>query len=178
MRAYHIDRDNTLQEGQIISLYKNNESSFLENTIFPDGLSYHGLHYLDESFQNLCGNQPSFYVLEYELELIRKSYFPNLPSRFQSFFAIESIEENKKWDGIFSDDCTIWEIEFDESNCIIRDSNLLQPTLKTENSNIVFSPKDSFLYGYHYWSGYNTTNPRMELLIKPPIKIIKKVQLE
>lgn len=177
MKAYHIDRDGTLQEGQIITLHKNNEPSFLENTMFSDGISYHGFHYLNESIQNVGGNQTSFYILEYELELIRKAYFPNLPSRFQSFFAIKSIDEIQKWDGIFSKNCTIWEIEFDESNCIIRDSKLLIPVLKTGND-IAFSPKDSFLYNYQYWNGYITKNPRREMLIKPPIKIIKKVQLK
>lgn len=176
MVAYHIDRDNSLQEGQIITLNKNSEISFIENKMFPEGISYHGFHYLDENYQNIGGNQPSFYILEYELELIRKAYFPNLPSRFQSLFAIENLEEIQKWNGIFSENCTIWEIEFDESNYVKLDSSLLIPSLKADDKNVTFSPKNSFFYGYHYWNGNISNNPRMELLIKPPVKILRRIQ--
>lgn len=178
MIAYHIDRDNKLQEGQTITHVKNIQSSFMEDKMFPDGISFHGVHYLDEKHQNTGGNRPSYYIMEYELELIRKSYFPNLPSRFQSLFAVENLEEIKKWDGIFSANCTIWEIEFDDSNYAKFDSNLLIPALNVNADNVSFSPNTSFYYGYHYWNGSVTENPRIELLIKSPIKVIKRVQLE
>lgn len=83
---------------------------------------------------------------------------------------MKTIDEINKWKNIFSKDCTIWKIEFEESNCIIRDSNLLHPGIIQNNSR--FFLKDSFQFGYNYWNGCYTQSPRLELLIKPPIKII------
>lgn len=177
MIAYHVDRENNLQKDQIITLYKNDsDNSFFTNFMFPDGLSYHGLHYTNETLQNIGGNQASFYILEYELELIRRSYFPNLPSRYQSFFAIKTVDEISKWNDIFDTSYVIWKIEFEEANYIIRDSNMLYSALKIENNISTFSAQNSFLFGYNYWKGHITSNPRFEMLIKPPIKIIEKME--
>lgn len=176
MIAYHVDREQSLAKGQIVGFYKNeSDNSFMTANMFPDGLSYHGLHYTDESLQNVGGNNASFYILEYELELIRRIYFPNLPSRYQSFFAVENIDELKKWGSILDKNNTVWKIEFKDNNFIKRDSNLLIPALSNSQNNINFSAKESFFYYYSYWNGDTTSNPRFELLIKPPIKIIDKI---
>ena len=178
MKAYHIDRNNSLFEGQIIELNKFEDvDSFILRKMFPEGISYHGCHYLDESAQNIENNSPSFYILEYELELIRTAYFPNLISRYQSFFALETLDNIKEWSGILNEDCTIWEVEFDDNNYIKCDSNLLYPALNIKDNQITFSANNSFQYGYAYWQGLSSKNPRYELLIKPPVKIIKKVCL-
>lgn len=179
MIAYHIDRDHRLKQGQVLGLYHNsNEPSFLERHMFPNGLSYHGLHYINEECQNIGGNKPSYYIMEYELELIRKCYFSKLPSRFQSFFALKSLDDVKQWSNIWDTSAPIWAIEYDESQSIIRDSNLLCPGLKKQDSNDSFNLNDSFLYYYSYWNGYNTPRPRLEILIAPPVKILELVQPE
>lgn len=176
MIAYHIDRDNLLMPGQIINLNKNIANpSFLEAQMFPDGVSYHGMHYLDESLENVGCNKPSYYALEYELELVRKIYFPHLPSRYQSFFALKSLEDTKQWDNVFDVPSTIWSIEFDESQCAACDSNLLYPSFARRDNQDIFFLKDSFRYYYDYWDGCQTQNPRIELLITPPVKILKRV---
>lgn len=179
MIAYHIDRDHQLKQGDVLGLYHtSNEPSFLERKIFPDGLSYHGLHYINEEFQNIGGNRPSYYIMEYQLELIRKCYFPSLPSRFQSFFALKSLDDVKQWSDIFDITAPIWTIEYDESQSIIRDTHLLRPCFEKQESNDYFHLNDSFLYYYNYWSGNNTPHPRLEILIKPPIKILDLIQPE
>lgn len=178
MIAYHMNRDHTLKEGQLIELYKiDNNTNFLTNIMFQDGLSHHGLHYVDESIQNLYGNQPSFYVLEYELELIRRAYFPQFPSRFQSFFAIDDIKKIQEWTDIFGDISDIWKIEFDETNYIIRDSNLLYVPFQDRNGCQTFCQNNAFYYGYNYWKGSISDNPRLEILVKPPIRVIEKMTL-
>lgn len=179
MIAYHIDRDHQLKQGQVLGLYHNlNELSFLERQMFPDGLSYHGLHYINEDIQNVGGNIPSYYIMEYELELIRKCYFPSLPSRFQSFFALKSLDDVKQWSNIWDTSAPIWSIEYNESQSIIRDSNLLYPGFEKQEFNDYFHLNNSFLYYYNYWNGYNTPHPRLEILISPPIKILDLVQPE
>lgn len=175
MQAYHIDRSNTLTSGQIINLTPSPNPSFLENCLFPNGVSYHGFHYLDESVQNMGGNKPAYYVMEFELELIRRCFFPKLPSRFQSFFALKSLDELGKWAGILNASSTIWLIEFDESQSVSLDSNLLIPTLEKHETEDVFSPQNSFFYYYCYWNNCYSPNPRLELLIKPPIKVLHPI---
>lgn len=179
MIAYHIDRNNTLKKGDVIELIKptiEDQTGLLCNFLPHDGLSNHGWHYLiDYKLQNTNGNKTEYYIMEYELELIRKVYFPDLVSRFESFFAISSIDEISKWRGILSENDTIWQIEFDESQSIMRDSNFLIPGLDLQTH--MFEPIISFTNGYRYWSGKKTNNPRMELLIKPPIKIINQYHL-
>lgn len=161
MIAYHIDREHQLKQGQTIELYHStNSPSFLEKMMFSGGLTYHGLHYLNEDIQNVGGNRPSYYIMEYELELIRKCYFPNLPSRFQSLFAIKSLDDIKQWRDIFDISAPIWTIKFKESQYIMRDSSLLHPGLVKQESNDYFFLKDAFLYYYNYWKGCTTRNPR------------------
>ena len=96
MIVYHIDRNNTLKEGLEIQLkLLNNSNNFFVQTLFPDGLSMHGLHYVDETLQHNQGNLAEYYSLEYEYELVRRIYFSKLPSRFQSFFALRNLDQNK-----------------------------------------------------------------------------------
>ncbi|MBT9807388.1 DUF2441 domain-containing protein [Blautia wexlerae] len=170
MIVYHIDRNNTLKEGLEIQLkLLNNSNNFFVQTLFPDGLSMHGLHYVDETLQHNQGNLAEYYSLEYEYELVRRIYFSKLPSRFQSFFALRNLDQIKQWNDVFSNQDIVWEVEIENSFFIERDSNLLRPTLTKEESNnneiLHFSPNNSFYYSYLYWNGARTETPRAELLI-------------
>ena len=161
MIVYHIDRNNTLKEGLEIQLkLLNNSNNFFVQTLFPDGLSMHGLHYVDETLQHNQGNLAEYYSLEYEYELVRRIYFSKLPSRFQSFFALRNLDQIKQWNDVFSNQDIVWEVEIENSFFIERDSNLLRPTLTKEESN-----NNSFYYSYLYWNGTRTETPRAELLI-------------
>ena len=170
MIVYHIDRNNTLKEGLEIQLkLLNNSNNFFVQTLFPDGLSMHGLHYVDETLQHNQGNLAEYYSLEYEYELVRRIYFSKLPSRFQSFFALRNLDQIKQWNDVFSNQDIVWEVEIENSFFIERDSNLLRPTLTKEESNnneiLHFSPNNSFYYSYLYWNGARTETTRAELLI-------------
>lgn len=90
MIVYHIDRNNTLKEGLEIQLkLLNNSNNFFVQTLFPDGLSMHGLHYVDETLQHNQGNLAEYYSLEYEYELVRRIYFLNYRLDFNHFLHLE-----------------------------------------------------------------------------------------
>ena len=169
MIVYHVDRDKCLKERQKISLQSFEPlKNCLEQQMSPDGLSRHGIHYINEHLQCIENNCPEYYVMEYELELIRRCFFPECPSRFQSLFAIKDLVQLEKWDGIFSSQDIVWEIEIEDGAFIELDSNLLIPALKKKTSDDTgwyFSPDDSFSYGYLYWQKQKTKNPREELLV-------------
>lgn len=178
MIAYHIDRDNSLHQGQTIQLYEiPNNSSLLLEYMFNNKLSNHGLHYINESLQNVGDNRPAFYALEYELELIRRAYFPQMPSRYQVMFAIDSLDKVYEWNDLFGCNYSIWKIEFPEENHIIRDSNLLYVPVQEQDGKQIFCQHKSFCNAYKYWNGELSDNPRMEVLIKPPVKVIEKIEL-
>lgn len=185
MIAYHVDRSNSLSPNQIVILTpvisESRPDSAVITDLFPDGLSHHGFHYIDSPAQLSPPERASYYVMEYELELVRRSFFPNLPSRFQSFFALEKLEDLRQWDGIFDRSNTIWKIQFDESQSVRLDSNLLLPTLKEpsaeNNQSIFFSPGMAFFHQHKYWNGEISDSPRFELLIKPPVQILEQVHI-
>lgn len=185
MIAYHVDRKNLLSPNQIVTLSPvisaNRPDSAIITDFFPEGLSCHGYHYIVSPSHPLPPGHTSYYVMEYELELVRRSFFPNLPSRFQSFFALEKLDDLQQWDGIFDSSNTIWKIQFDESQSIRLDSNLLIPSLiepSPENKqSISFSPGKAFFYQHKYWNGETSDSPRFELLIKPPVQILDQVHI-
>ncbi len=59
---------------------------------FPDGLSVFGYRHM--TLGHNYGEVPqSKLKLEYDCELVRRRYFDHIPSRYQAFFAVASIEE-------------------------------------------------------------------------------------
>ncbi|HHX62151.1 MAG TPA: hypothetical protein GX707_15795 [Epulopiscium sp.] len=175
MIAYHIDRTNSLKEGDIIELqiFDDIKPAFLGqilNSNYPEGLSRHGgLYYISQSNQV---NMKEF-ILENLLEYERLLKFPDKVSRFESFFASQTLDEALIWKSILShnplDKFTIWEVEFNHENYLHLDSSWLYCDIYN------FSPLYTAFFANKYWSGETSENPKMELLIKPPIKIVKKV---
>lgn len=185
MIVYHIDRDQTLKAGQEIKLKTSNLSEcYIEQKMFPQGFSQHGLHYINEGFQHNPGNQAEFYVLEYELELIRRCFFPERPSRYQSLFACMNFEQLKNWLHIATPESIVWELEVNNNAVTELDASLLIPALDyksddSETKTLHFSPENSFFTGFLYWSGkQRPDNPCTELLIslnQYPVRVKKMI---
>lgn len=184
MIVYHIDRDQTLKVGQEIKLKTFNlPECNIEHRMFPQGFSQHGLHYINEGFQHNSGNKAEFYVLEYELELIRRCFFPERPSRYQSLFACMDFEQLKKWLYIADSQSIVWELEVNDNAVTELDSSLLIPALgyKSDDSGIKtlhFSPESSFVKSYSYWAGERSVNPCNELVIslsQYPVRVKKMI---
>lgn len=103
MKYYSVDRRGVYAEGKRIMLEPNpdpggNDIHAHINRMYPDGFSLHGAaHYRNvpppartaEEAQRAYTSA----LLDYMLEACRKGHFPEKPSRYQSMFACESIED-------------------------------------------------------------------------------------
>lgn len=97
MIFYTIDRGSTLKENLKINLklYDDISPTFLKghvDSLFPDGLSSHGEHYFLRNNSKALNVSP---MLELIIEYVRRADYKNKPSRFQSFFAFDSLSQAK-----------------------------------------------------------------------------------
>lgn len=99
---------------------------------------------------------------------MRRSNFPDKPSRFQSLHAFQKIEDATKFRKEYCESKGyIWEVKFD--NAFKVDMNLLN----LEGSLLQLSYKIN-----KYWSGLQgeIKKPFWEFLLKPPIKVLKNIE--
>ncbi|MFL1407374.1 hypothetical protein ACJO2E_18675 [Marinobacter sp. M1N3S26] len=93
-KFYTVDRTGSLKEGLEISLNSPeiNSPELQEHmlSMFPEGLSHHGVSYFVSSESRADSPSQSIELL---FEYVRQAHYPELMSRFQSFFACQSIEE-------------------------------------------------------------------------------------
>lgn len=184
MRAsfYSVDRRGFYRVGETLNLMKDNpfNSPFWElngwfskenlqehlYSMFPDGLSFHGWQYLLDRHDFVKDANGVPYVKhEYTVELLfeyqRRALFPNRSSRFQSFFAWQTIEDAKSF---ATKDQPIYRLECDKY--FKADQNLLTVGVQ----NIACSH-----CAHRYWSGEATQFPKWEILLRPPVYIIEQV---
>lgn len=135
--------------------------------LFPEGVTQHGNAYL------LNGQQPAFGAsgnIELLFEYVRRSRFPDAPSRFESVFGWESIEAAAKFKIDYGTPTAgVWEVET-PSNPFRADMHCL--TLG--GSLLVFSYRAA-----RYWSQLDSAaegQPRWELLLRPPVRVIRRVE--
>lgn len=160
MIFYHVDRANSIKKLKTINLFKPSLPEMLNKALFelfPDGISNHGYHYALQSFKW----QHASTSAEQIFELYRQLYFPNKPSRFQSFFAFTSLEDaiNFTLDYPLA---KIYEVSIDHENYHIGDMNLVK------GETIIQCHK----FALDYWSGRLSDNPLKEVLLIPPIHIL------
>lgn len=180
MKAYHIDRLKLLRPNQIIQIdkfYKAplDELQTLISDYYPDGLSKHAnQYYLHPTNEYNVGN--SVYELLFEYE--RKLNFPELISRYQAFFALQTLDDVKDWLSFFDSKnqykFPVWEIDTLDSKVQEYDSSLLGggPLDGLKN----FYPLTAIHHANEYWSGSTSETPRKELLIYPKVKVLKKIK--
>ena len=119
MIAYHIDRYNSLHTGQEITL--DTRDSNISSCLFDGKVSKHGAAYLNAC----CASDFCSFMIEYEFELIRQSFFPHNISRYQSFFAFKNIEDIIYWPEFLVSGYKIYEVEFFHDNCKSYDASYL-----------------------------------------------------
>ena len=168
---YHVDRGSNLIEGQVLNLIHPTIQHPPEipdlpdfgKKIFPDGISRHGDQYF-YSASRTDEKEPGIEVL---LEYYRRAYFPNKPSRFQSWFGVESLDDACHFQTNFcKGEGVIWQVETDDY--FKADMNIL-----SHQTVLVFS----YLANV-YWSGQAAPHisPFWEVLLIPPVKILRKVE--
>lgn len=149
----------------------------LTKKYFPDGLSPHGLSMLlryQSSNPNI--QEP---ITEIIFELIRQLHFPNAPSRLNSLYASETLEQALQWKNLW---CkyfdnkegqiakSLWEIGY-ETDAQLYDAKWLD-YLPCKNSK-EFSYLIKLENAQHYWQHDFSPAPLPELLIPYPVKVIR-----
>ena len=164
---FTVDREKTLRSGQRINLvkYSNVNPQELQNHVsylFPQGVTSHGERYLLRGETPAMGVEP---IIEILFEYVRRSQFPLCPSRFQSFFACETLRDAEEFKKRYSKpENLIWEV--DAKRAFKADLKLL--TLKCSLLTLSY-------YANRYWSGLPSgDDPFWELLLIPPVKVIRQ----
>ena len=131
--------------------------------MFPEGISRHGDSYFLNNKSSVGATSPSIEIL---FEYVRRACYPDEPSRFQSFFAFESLESAKLFRiGFGCCKNTIWKVH--AMKAFRADMNLL-----AFESTVL---RHSY-YANLYWQGRPGSDPFWEMLLVPPIHILNKVE--
>ena len=135
--------------------------------LFPDGLSLHGWQYMVErhDFIRPTNSDALFVnhnmVVELVFEYVRRAVFPSRRSRFQSFFAWESLEMARAFR---KEGQALYRVG---SSSIFRaDQSWL--TLGVQNA-------IASLSAHRYWSGAPSGTPRWEILLAPPVRVMERI---
>lgn len=165
---FTVDRNMSLRKDQIIDIMKYDDVNPPElqshiDFLFPDGVTNHGELYM------LRGETPANSVngvIELIFEYVRRSYFPSSPSRFQSVFAFENINQAIHFRNEYAkSDNIIWEVESD--NAFKADMRLL-----ILRGSVLFLSFNA----HKYWKGISSEdNPIWEHLLVPPVKVIRRI---
>ncbi|MEU4710812.1 hypothetical protein AB0G00_30730 [Nocardia salmonicida] len=132
---FHVDRANRLSEEHSFELAPHSSPNW-----FADGLSGHGQSYLNGDFQFKYVNaqgQDGYAVnhntgLELLWELLRLNEYPQAPSRLQSVFAWERLEDARQF-AESEQQGVIWEIETEHPG-FHADMSLLKSLPRTGNT--------------------------------------------
>lgn len=169
MIAYHLDRCNSLKENSYLSL----EPTGIPSTdslaaIFGfDFVSNWGRQMYElytsspdpSNFQSYISLQ-----IDMQAENVRKSHFPDSPSRFKSIFAVPKLSDFSLWrDSLQIDEnASIFEIEYDPQTVVQLDATFLIGSIGSD-------PFHQWESLFRYWSGEMSSNPLPELLIPLPV---------
>jgi hypothetical protein len=148
-----------LVEGQVLDLSVCVEAAQL----FPGGVTRFGLEYLAGG-PLLPEKGISDAEIDLLFEFIRRAEFCERPSRYQSIFACESIEDARSFRDASRVKAAIWEVEGEVA--FRADHNLLH--LSGTALEVVARAR-------RYWRGEQGVSPLWELLLRPPVTIIQQV---
>jgi hypothetical protein len=167
---YHLDRKaEDLKPGYVMRLKAVNTGGRPEaahlNEMYPEGFSRHGVIYA-------CGYAEPGPELrrEHVLEFVRQDHYPHLPSRFTSFFACESADDARKlkaegWLGQEGwGNAVIWVVEAE--SYFRADMGLFGFSRYANVEQIAHA----------YWRQVESPRPFWELLLKPPVTVIKRLE--
>lgn len=190
---YHYDRSGALNPGQKVELSR--EYSELDvraegvaavlSEMFPEGLSRHGRRYLDifvsrsmvgavdaGSLKYALHELPSFQI-EWNLELVRRILYPELPSRCQSIFCLNSVEEFQNWPELMVGEGQLVEILVpDNGKYVTLDSQMLRGGFVVlDDGTLAGSSPMGYDFARRYWSGELSPTSRLEVVAELPVVV-------
>ncbi len=167
-KFFTVDRRGYLHTGMELHLTKHTDIIPQElqshvDMMFPDGVSRHGDQYFLGSESHAAVASPAIELL---FEYVRRAHFPYQPSRFKSFFAVETFSEAELFNQRYGEGKgTIWEIE--ATGWFRANMNLLT----SNQTNLVFS-----YFAHSYWRGEpGPDQPLWEMLLTPPVRVLAQV---
>lgn len=111
--------------------------------------------------------------------------FPDLLSRFQSFYVLENISDLSTWSELYKNNSfQIAKVSIDHNNYSKYDSSFLTGGIAFDNTNPEYFGYSAEYYirnAIKYWSRERSNHPRFEILVKPPLtvtEIIPSVSLQ
>ena len=196
MKLYHLDRNGTLDIHNDIRLTPlHNCPSQIRTSamagLFPNGLSYQGLQYLNAQVSVKYGIGPLGYLhpgdiqnslressdkmLELDFELIRRLMFPSCQSRYTALFAVKDPSEFSLWPELQTAiNSKIVEITVPDDLPRYDSLQLRGGVSFCNNTNPVgfyfgYLPTGVYDQALRYWGNQATETPRWEYLIPLPI---------
>ncbi len=183
MYVYHIDRKNILHLGDELKLsplqdyFSITDSNDQYLSPFTSGLSTHGIKYFAENFKSILSSDDlNSYDIELFFEFIRQLHFPNKLSRFQSIFTVQEIAQLEKWGQLKVGNYQIVKLKVEHNNYSTHDASFLNRSTLVNKNNpgyFKFSPGSYLDNAFNYWNGSMSSDPKVELLIKPPVKVVE-----
>ncbi len=172
---FTVDRGGTLSPSTIeLQRWEDIEPIELQAQVdeaFPDGLSRHGERYLLQAESAGLALQPN---LELMWEYARRAFAPNAPSRFQSLFAFERMDDAKKFQAEFGQGKGVWTVRS------------RQPPFRADMRWLTLA--GSTLIVWHsavsYWRQVGTAGlppalgprrPLWEVLLVPPVDVLERI---
>lgn len=175
---FTLDRSGKLAPGMVLARAPYNigvpefQARALE--LFPNGVTPHGWNWFVSCNQNM------FYIDQYGVtrwepstelifEFVRRAEHPARPSRFESIFACETIDDAERFRNHFSSQsAAIWSVEAGQS--FRADMEAL--------SMVDATPLHAALYAGRYWSGEQAKplEPFWEVLLTPPVTVIEMIR--
>lgn len=175
-----MDRFNKLPLGEInldMNCFGESNSGAIAcyRDFFPNGISMAGYAYLMPTHKDSVILFES--IAETIFEYVRRIYFNEKPSRYQSIFACETMEDVKNWDRYFNcnGNFIVKKLEFEscfKGDIAWRDHALV---VSDGNGNVCNGFNTALLYSCakQYWSGVISPNPRLELVIPLPVLVLE-----
>ncbi|WNF23168.1 hypothetical protein [Mesobacillus jeotgali] len=170
---FHLDRRGMLAEGQTLNLkpieITTDYHDIKEHAhiLFPEGVSMHGDFYLNKVI-------PQDSHSEWFYEYVRRAGFNQRPSRFQSVFAFETLEDLEKFkiEREIEESIPVFLVECDKF--FRADMNLISYNP---------SPLSMSCLAYNYWSGETNEDinkrfgiePLWENLLVGPVHVLARI---
>ena len=177
--AYTVDRLSRLSAGTILGLtiHRTVQPSLLQthvDSLFPRGVTEHGNGYFLNGKQSATAVSANIELL---FEYVRRSHYPDAPSRFESVFACETVADAQHFrsaPGWGNPGAPIWEVEATTTGF-----RADMTCLALQGSILIAS-----CVAHRYWNqqdndfvslGGPATPPFWELLLAPPVRVLGRV---
>lgn len=154
-------------------------ATFLKD-IYPSGLSMHGYNYFYNPgpIMSACDDESAALLIGLIFELVRRSHFPTKPSRYQSLFACQKVDEAKQFRNLLADERCDDEIRVAAIYEVLTDDVVHCGDMRLLNDDCPVL--ELYRRAHLYWSGKTVKlkegqEPFWEVLIPLPVLVGRQI---